>query len=65
MEVKNNPENESTRKIIEHVLSGFAMSTISTFKSIWNNYDVYRDKYYIEMFFKSLREHRENNFLTK
>ena len=26
---KNNPENSSTTKVSEHILSGFSMSTIS------------------------------------
>ena len=30
----NNPENSSTSKVGEHILSGFSMSTISFFKSI-------------------------------
>ena len=38
---KNNPENSSTTKLGKHILSGFSMSTISSFKSIENNYDVY------------------------
>ena len=31
---KNNPENSFTLKVGEHILSGFSMSTISTFKAI-------------------------------
>ena len=38
---KNNPENSSATKLGKHILSGFSMSTISSFKSIENNYDVY------------------------
>ena len=30
----NNPENSSTSKVGEHILSGFSISTISFFKSI-------------------------------
>ena len=30
---KNNPENSSTTNISEHILSGFSMSTISSFRS--------------------------------
>ena len=33
------------------------MSTISSFKSIENKYDVYRGRDCMEKFFKSLREH--------
>ena len=38
---KDNPENSSTTKVSEHIQSGFSMSTISCFKSIENNHDVY------------------------
>ena len=38
---KNNPKNSSTTKVSEHVSSGFPMSTISSFRSIENKYDVY------------------------
>ena len=31
---KNNPENSSTTKVSEHILSGFSASTISSFRSI-------------------------------
>ena len=41
---KNNPENSSTTKESEHFLSGFSMSTISFFRSIENEHDVYRSK---------------------
>ena len=39
---KNNPENSSTIKGSEHILSGFSMSTISSFTE--NKHDVYRRK---------------------
>ena len=41
---KNNPENSSTIKVRENIPSGFAMSTISSFKNTGNKFDVYRDK---------------------
>ena len=41
---KNDPENSSTAKVGEHVLSGFWMSKISSFKNIDNKNDVYRGK---------------------
>ena len=41
---KNNPENSSTTKESAHFLSGFSMSTISFFRSIENEHDVYRSK---------------------
>ena len=36
---KSNPENSSTTKLGEHILSGFSISTISSFKSIENRHD--------------------------
>ena len=53
---KNNPENLSTTKVCERVLSGFPMSTISSFKSIENKHDVYRGKDTMKKFCESLRE---------
>ena len=40
----------------EHVLLGFSMSAISTFKSIENKHDVYRSKYCMKKFCKYLKE---------
>ena len=40
-ERKNNTENSSTTKLGEHIPSCFSMSTISSFKSMENKYDVY------------------------
>ena len=54
---KNNPEYSSTTKVGEHSPSGFSMSTISSFKSIENNHDVYRAKDCRKKFCESLREH--------
>ena len=54
---KNNPENSSTKKVSKHVLSGFSMSTISSFRSIKNKHDVYRGKDSMKTFYESLREH--------
>ena len=39
----NNLKNSSTTNVGEHIPSGFLMSTISSFKSIENNHDEYRD----------------------
>ena len=39
-ECKYNPGNSSTTKVSKHILSGFSMSTIYSFRSI----NVYRDK---------------------
>ena len=41
---KNSPENSSTTKVSKHIPSGLSMSTISSFRSIENNHDVYRGK---------------------
>ena len=49
-ECKNNPENSSTAKVCKHILSGFLMSTISSFKTIQNTHDVYRGKDCIKEF---------------
>ena len=41
---KNNPENSSTTKVTKHIPSGFSMSTISPFRIIENQHDLYRGK---------------------
>ena len=41
---KNSPENSSASKVVKHIPSGFSVSTISSFKSIENKYDVFRGK---------------------
>ena len=38
---KNNPENPSTTKVSEHTLSGFSMSTISSFRRMENKRNIY------------------------
>ena len=40
----NNPENSSTSKVSKHISSGFPISTISSFRSMENKFDVYRSK---------------------
>ena len=40
-----------------HILSGFSMSAISSFKSIENKHHVYRGKHCMKRFCESLREH--------
>ena len=37
---KNNPENSSKTNAGKHILSGFSMPTISSFKRIENKHDV-------------------------
>ena len=54
---KSNPENSFTTKVGEHIPSSFSMSTMSSFKSIENRHNVYRDKDCMKKFCKSLREH--------
>ena len=54
---KNNPENSSATKVCEHIPSGFSVSTISLFRSIENNHDVYRGQGYMKKFCEFLREH--------
>ena len=54
---KNDSENSFTTKVDKHVLSGFSMSTISSFKNIENKHDVYRGKDCMKTFCESLREH--------
>ena len=56
-----------TTKVSENIPSGLEMSTISLFKSIENNYYVYKGKYYMKNFCESLREHamKTINFQTK
>ena len=58
---KNNAENSSTIKEGEHVPLGSSMSTISSFRSIQSNHDVYRGKNCMKKFCESLREHAMNN----
>ena len=41
---KNSPENTSTTKVSKHILSGFSIPTISSFRSIENKHDVHTGK---------------------
>ena len=52
---KNNSENSSTTRVSEHILSGFSMSTISSFRSIENKHGVYRGKNCMKKFCEFLR----------
>ena len=54
---KNNPEKLSTTKADEHILSGFSMSPISSFKDIENKHDVCWGKDCMKKFCESLRDH--------
>ena len=64
---KSNPENSSTTKVSEHIPSGFSMSTISLFRSIEYQHDVYRGKYCLKKFYEFLRKHamKINKFKKK
>ena len=57
----NNPKNSFTGNVGEHIPSGFSRSTISTFKSIENNFGVYTEytevKTACKKFCEFLREH--------
>ena len=52
---KNNPEN--SLGFIFHILSGFSISTRSSFRSIENKHDVFRGKDCMKKFCKFFREH--------
>ena len=54
---KNSPEDLSTTKVSEHILSGFSMSTISSFRSIENKHDVYRSEDCMKRFCEFLKVH--------
>ena len=43
-------KSSSTSKVCEHILSGFSMSTISSFKSREDKHDVYRGNDYMKNF---------------
>ena len=64
---KSNPEISSTKKVPEHIPSGFSVSTVSLFKSIENINDIYRRKDCIKKFCEFLRERAMNivNFRKK
>ena len=51
---KINSENSSTANVGKYVPSVFSMSTISSFGSIENKYDVYRAKDSLQKFCESL-----------
>ena len=54
---KNNHEKSSTTRGGEHILSGFSMTTVLSFKDIKNEHHAYLDKNCMKRFFKSIREH--------
>ena len=58
---------QQQKKISKHIPSRFSMSTISSFRSIENKYDVYRGKDCMKKFCEFLREHvtKINDFKNK
>ena len=54
---KNYPENWSTVKASEHILSGFSITVVSSFRSIENKHDEYRGKDCKKKFCEFLRLH--------
>ena len=56
-ERKNSHASSSSRKVTEHIPSGFSMCTTSPFKSIENKHNVYRGKDSMKKFCDSLTEH--------
>ena len=53
---RNNPENSFTIQLEKHILAGFSMSTISSFKNIEDKHNVYRGKDCMKKFCESFRE---------
>ena len=62
---KNNPENLSTAKVGEHILSGCLMSTVSSFKNIENKHDIYGGKNCMWKFCESLIKHAVEIMILK
>ena len=62
---KNNPVHSSITKVSEHILSGFSMSTILSFRRIENKHDLYRGKDCMESFCESLRENTMKSILKR
>ena len=61
MDIKNIPKNVSTTKVGEHIPSGFSMSTISSFKSIESEHDLYCRKDCIKYLWILKRTHNGDN----
>ena len=64
---KNSPENSSSTKVSEHVLSGSSMSAVSSFRSREKKHDIYRGKDCMKKFCEFLREQamKTNNSIKK
>ena len=57
---KNNTENYSTTKIVEHIPCGYWVSSTWAFYHIENKDTLYRGEDCMKKFCKSLREHTKN-----
>ena len=51
---KKNHENSSTTNVSKQIPSGFSMPTISSFRSIENKHDIYKDKDCMKKLWKKL-----------
>ena len=58
---KDNPENSSTTRISEHILSRLSMFTISSFRRMENKHDVYRGKDCMKVLWILKKARNENN----
>ena len=54
------PFRKNNSSSAEHIPSRVSMSTISSFKSMKNNYDTHKCKEYVEKFCESIREREDN-----
>ena len=62
---KNNPENSSSTKVSENILSSFSMYTILPFANIENKHDAYRGKDCMKKFCQSLSKNRMKILILK
>ena len=58
-EYKNIPEKSSRTKLKEHILSGFSISTISSFKGIENKHDLYKGRDCMKKICEPLKENTQ------
>ena len=61
----NRKKNSLTAKVGEHIPSGFSRSTISSCRSIEDEYDAYRGKDCMKKFCESLREQSIKKIIFK
>ena len=62
---KKNAKNSSATKAIKHILSGFSMSTISSFRGTENKHNLYRGRDRMKKFCDSLRDHEWRYLILK